>query len=461
MASSVSTNTTIVNANTWQSVGVKPWADAFFQHSWEAMTQRGHTVDASETLSAAEGVAKTAHVACRESLATNDSVAKGMEVKAASGFELGDAEPVKDFSQELGERMAVTERLAKEVATEQADAFEVSSFEAKDVLSSNASTLGVADARPVFGIDQQIQEDVPVGEELANSVGVSLSAEGLSIAEKAGKRVEQENLSSLSVTDDDVAANSVESNSRSEMSITDLGVKDVKSVATESLGIGEVIAKALDAQHGSTFAVAESFIRSASFIRGFQETIDLDEVAAKLVSKLSRTSLGIAERMIVPAWMVIADITARELEVGQEYTHQDFLESVEKTAMPGWSQWRNFLHGDYEYSKAMFRVVMNSLSSDRAFLEECEVAVDVPDVIDRGSVRITEAYAATGVYVEFAREYHVIPEINLTARGGVGSNPAAAELMGSPTLLGFTARLRDTITGQPVAGTFSWSSIGY
>ena len=85
--------------------------------------------------------------------------------------------------------------------------------------------------------------------------------------------------------------------------------------------------------------------------------------------------------------------------------------------------------------------------------------MNVPDVIDRGSARIL--VAADGVYVEFEREYHIIPEITLTSKGGVGTNPTAAELVGAPTLLGFTAKLRDTMTGELVAGTFTWASHGY
>jgi hypothetical protein len=128
--------------------------------------------------------------------------------------------------------------------------------------------------------------------------------------------------------------------------------------------------------------------------------------------------------------------------------------------MPGYKPWRNFIPGDYEYKDAAFRVVMESANSDRGLLRSMQVSVDVPDVSDRGSATITAGSASSGLFIAYARQFHVIPEIVVLARGGV-TNPTVAELVGLPGLTGFTVRLRDTVTGAFVAGSLSWAANGY
>lgn len=458
---SVSTESVILNDDTWQSVGGKRWTDAYFLNSWDAMTQRSHSVLANEDLTARDALAKTAATAVSEAFGASDALEKTVEANQATEIGLADSEPVKEIGKPVEEQLSAESVPVKQFASESEEAFGLESFGANEIGLNAATPLSVGDERPVMDMAQELEESMRADEAAANAIASDIREDALTVSSSTANMPMQDHQSAVGVTDGDLAVNGIQAEHEVSLAVADEEAKSAATEALEDLAIASMVVNGMAKESETILAVADELLRSAAFIRDFDEAFVVQDQLAKHLAKGLRSSIAIAERMIVPAWMVIADITAKELAAGQTYTHEDFLAAVEKTAMPGWSQWRNFMHGDYEYSKAMFRVVMDSISSDRAFLGECEVAVDVPDVIDRGSARVLEASAEIGVYVEFAREYHVIPEINLTARAGVGSNPVAAELMGAPTLLGFTARLRDTITGAAVAGTFTWSSIGY
>jgi len=133
-----------------------------------------------------------------------------------------------------------------------------------------------------------------------------------------------------------------------------------------------------------------------------------------------------------------------------------FKQMIEYGRPAGYSNWRDFMPGDYEYQKAMFRAVLSSKNSDRGMLTNIQAVVDVPDIIDRGSATIE--VAANGVRVNFNREFHIIPEVVLTTKGGVGV-PATPDVV-DIDLLGFTAIMR-TPDGALSSGVFAWAAHGY
>lgn len=322
--------------------------------------------------------------------------------------------------------------------------------------------LKVEDERSV-ALSQELQDYLAVADLVTKVVKASRQEVAIRIADSIRKGVYSSLADAIGINDLNRCVFWVESALDEAVSVKGQVSKRAESKIKSDFAVIEMgQSKSASKSINTDIAIAELFDRTASFIRSFNEATNVQDGIAKRPTKAAASRLKLLERLVMPADMVIADITAAEIGRDRDYSHDDFISAVDRVPMPGWTQWRNFLHGEYEYSKAVFRVVMDAVSADRALIEECEIAVDVPDVIDRGSARIADAQASTGIYVEFNREYHVIPEVTLTARGGVsGGNPVAAELVGSPTLLGFTARLRDTVTGAYMGGTFTWASIGY
>jgi hypothetical protein len=153
--------------------------------------------------------------------------------------------------------------------------------------------------------------------------------------------------------------------------------------------------------------------------------------------------------------MIISDIMISSGDMTMPY-FEDFLKYGN---VPGYEKWRNFIPGDYEYREAMIRVVLESKNADRGLLTNLQATIDVPDVLDRGTATVT--VAANGATVTFNRTFHITPEITLATRSGASSNPVVPEYNGVPTKTGMTIRLRDTVTGVFVTGSFTWAAHGY
>ncbi|CAN1541624.1 hypothetical protein MCEMAEM4_01800 [Burkholderiaceae bacterium] len=139
-----------------------------------------------------------------------------------------------------------------------------------------------------------------------------------------------------------------------------------------------------------------------------------------------------------------------------EITEQDFMDILESGHPPGYTNFRDFIQGDYTYQRALFRAVITSNNADRGYIDGLRVTVDVPDVFDRGTAQVVNA--ANGVFVGFSRMFRVSPEVTLTFKGG--TTVAVPRILGSVSTAGFTAVLENT-TGVRVTGAISWVAQGY
>lgn len=225
---------------------------------------------------------------------------------------------------------------------------------------------------------------------------------------------------------------------------------------SELFAVAEARTNSVGLNQGEAFAVAESCLRSADYIRNFAETLAIAETLANNFGLKKSEAFAIVDAWRRQGDMVISDMM---LSNAGNVTMEDFIDFMTYGAVPGYEKWRDFIPGDYEYREAMFRVVLESKNADRGLLTNLQATIDVPDLIDRGSTTIVSA--ATGAVVTYNRTFHIVPEITLAARGGVGGNPIAPEFYGSPTKTNFTVRLRDTVTGAYVTGSFTWAAHGY
>lgn len=240
-----------------------------------------------------------------------------------------------------------------------------------------------------------------------------------------------------------------------------LGVGEAPSLSfgkslSESFAFSEAIGKSVGLNKSETINFVELGSNSVGFIRDLAETFAVAETVGKTFGLKKSEAFAIVDAWRRQGDMVISDMM---ISGAGNFTMEDFEDFLLYGNVPGYEKWRDFIPGDYEYREAMFRVVLQSKNADRGLLTNLQATVDVPDLIDRGSATITNASA--GVVVTFNRTFHIVPEITLAARGGTGGNPIAPEFSGTPTKTEFTVRLRDTITGVFVTGSFTWAAHGY
>ncbi|PLC44574.1 hypothetical protein C0Q88_07800 [Ralstonia pickettii] len=149
--------------------------------------------------------------------------------------------------------------------------------------------------------------------------------------------------------------------------------------------------------------------------------------------------------------IVMSDLIVSNKDV----TADDFRDMMANGHAPTYTPFRPFIVGDYDYRFALFRTVMKTEGIDRIALSKLDLSVDVPDITDRGQVTIDNPIA--GARVTFARSFHKPPEMSFTMKGGTVFAIPSFEVDES----GFNVWLKDPVSGNKVAGTVSWTALGY
>lgn len=222
----------------------------------------------------------------------------------------------------------------------------------------------------------------------------------------------------------------------------DLGVSETEASRRICIGVGEAL------------GVAEVFGRTVAYRLALAEFATVVEALSKASRITANEALSLYDEYLRKSNAVISDMITDTGDI----TEAELLMMVENGHAPGFGQFKQFIPGDYDVQKALFRVVLTSKGADRTRLNEMSVQADVPDVFDRGMVEITAAQAAAGVRVAFTRTFHIVPEITLTLKGG--TVVAVPDVIASDEY-GFTVVLKNPATGERVAGRVSWAAHGY
>ena len=317
-------------------------------------------------------------------------------------------------------------------------------------LSANRTWQGAWDVGS-FTLD--VDETVGIAEALSNGPRIAL-ADSFAFAEARVSRVRVTKAEAFAVADTN--AMSYGQNHSEYVAFGEQPDNFVGKYNSEAFAVAEARTTGIGLNPSESITFIENYENSVGFIREFNETIAIAEAIAKTYGLKNYEAFALAD-----AWRRQGDLVISDMMISgaSDFTMDDFKDFLLYGNVPGYEKWRDFIPGDYEYREAMFRVVLQSKNADRGLLTDLQATVDVPDLIDRGSATIT--VAANGAAVTYNRIFHVVPEITLASRGGSGSNPIAPEFYGSPTKTGFTVRLRDTVTGAFVTGSFTWAAHGY
>ena len=220
----------------------------------------------------------------------------------------------------------------------------------------------------------------------------------------------------------------------------------------ESFGVSDALARSQVKRVAEVFSFAEVLGRTVAYRRSISEGFSIGEALKRSQTLRLSEALGLAEQYRRRANGVISDMIVASTEI----TEQDFMDILESGHPPGYTNFRDFIQGDYTYQRALFRAILTSSNADRGYIDGLRVTVDVPDVFDRGTAQVVTA--ANGVTVVFTRQFRVAPEVTLTFKGG--TTIAVPRVLGSVSITGFTAVLENT-SGTRVTGAISWAAQGY
>jgi hypothetical protein len=236
------------------------------------------------------------------------------------------------------------------------------------------------------------------------------------------------------------------------LAVSDQSSRQLQKPVAEAFTTRDQLTRQSVKQVAEALAFAETFGRTVAYRRHLQEGLGVSEALRRAMRLKAHEALALAEQYRRHANGVISDMIVASTEI----TEADFASIVEAGHPPGYTDFRDFIQGDYTYQRALFRAILKSRNSDRGFIDALRVTVDVPDVFDRGTVQITDAQA--GAVIGFARIFRVPPEVTMTHKGG--TVVAIPRLSSAVTRTGFTAVLENT-AGDRVTGTFTWIAQGY
>lgn len=198
-------------------------------------------------------------------------------------------------------------------------------------------------------------------------------------------------------------------------------------------------------------ALAEAWGRTVAYRRYLNEGLGITDALRRSLKIKSVEALSLAEQYRRHANGVVSDMIVSTTLI----TDEDFASIVQSGHPPGYTNFRDFIQGDYTYQRALFRAILKSDNADRGYIDALRLTIDVPDIFDRGVADITNSSA--GITVQFSRSFRFTPQVTMTHKGG--TTTAIPRILGTPTTSGFTAVLEDK-TGARVTGSFSWLAQG-
>ena len=298
-----------------------------------------------------------------------------------------------------------------------------------------------------------VTEDVIGVAELARREPKKVVKETLAVTDVARRKIVKKILVTLSISETYVDNISFVLRAFESLTVSESTGRNVRLPFSESFGVVES-GDSRNVTLGVTeaIAVSETFGRAVAYRLALQESVGVADAIGKSMRIAKEEALSIYDEYLRRSNAVISDMITDTGDI----TVEDLMLMVENGHSPGYTGFKPFIPGDYEFQKALFRVVLTSSSEDRPRLGAMGVTVDVPDVFDRGSAAVTDAQA--GIYVKFARPFHIVPDITLTLKGG--TVVAIPDVISSDEF-GFTAVLKNPSTDSHVTGSFTWAAHGY
>ena len=240
-------------------------------------------------------------------------------------------------------------------------------------------------------------------------------------------------------------------------SVTDLQTNNTLKSFENSLDISELLVKDTTRPFSEAFQFSEVFGAGQGFYQYFEESIGILDTL--------RSHVGI--EFSEAEWFSIIDMatTGAKGTLSDMAIYNDAIESLEdfedlvlNGRIPGYGEFKNYIQGNYTYQKALIRAILDSTTpAGRVELSAMKIEVDLPDVIERGSVFIEGIAGAT---VTYNKIFKIIPELTLSVKGGAAGEVLIPEVT-SKSLTGFTIKLKNVGTGLYVPGTISWAAHGY
>lgn len=198
-----------------------------------------------------------------------------------------------------------------------------------------------------------------------------------------------------------------------------------------------------------TYSDVNTFFLHKSFVTD----LEVQDTFGKKLYKNIAESISARDTLRRNANAIMYDVVLRS-----DALSYDDLNTVADSPPVGYTPFKTFYPGDYEFETAMVGVRIRSFdTSSRVGILGLTHNVDVPDITDRGSATVGSG-ETSGKSVTFAKTFSIPPDVY--AVFAEGTTAAVAEITGV-TETGFTFILRDVNSPATlVEGTITWAALG-
>ena len=435
---------------TWASAGFT-WSSASAGKNWTTAYPSVYSIAVAVALSLVESTQRQWTKRTRETLAIAEKLAKRVTLQESEVIGFGETySDLIAYVLRWVESMAFTEGVAKASRKELRETLQASDYLTRVLTKRSTEVLAWSEA-PVKNHTKRLAESLPVSE--MHRRGVTKNTfEAFGVSDDLDRMLTKRISESIAFAETYADLIAFILRISEGLSVSDLASKQVRKPFSEAFGTSDKAARKSIKRVAEAVAIGEALGRTVAYRRYLTEGFSVSDSLRRALRLNVREALALAEQYRRHANGVISDMLVASTEI----TEQDFAAIVEAGHPPGYTDFRDFIQGDYTYRRALFRAILNSRNSDRGFIDALRVTVDVPDIFDRGTAQIADA--AAGVAIYFSRNFRVPPEVTMTHKGG--STVAIPRLLGAVTTTGFTAVLENS-TGTRVTGSFTWIAQGY
>ena len=435
---------------TWASAGFA-WSSASAGKNWTTAYPAVYSIAVAVTLSLVETTQRQWTKRPRETLAIAEKFAKRVTLQESEA--VGFVETYSDliaYVLRWVESMAFTEGAGKASRKEFRETLQASDYLTRVLTKRSSEALALAEM-PRSNHTKRLGEVLSLSE--IHRRGVTKNTfEAFGLGDDLDRMLTKRITESIAFAETYADLIAFILRISEGLSVNDLASKQVRKPISEAFGTSDKTARRSIKRVAEAVALGETLGRTVAYRRALTEGLSVSDSLRRAVRLTAREALALAEQYRRHANGVISDMLVASTEI----TEQDFAAIVEAGHPPGYTDFRDFIQGDYTYRRALFRAILNSRNSDRGFIDALRVTVDVPDIFDRGTAQITDPTA--GVVINFTRSFRVPPEVTMTHKGG--TTVAIPRLLGAVTTSGFTAVLENS-TGTRVTGSFTWIAQGY
>lgn len=435
---------------TWGSAGFT-WASASAGKNWITAYPAVYTVAVAVTLAFVEATGSQWTKRSSESLALAEAVAKQLTLRESEA--LGFGETYSDLIAYLVrfvESIGMVESIGKSYQKPFTDSFWAADYLNRVFTKKSSESMAYSEGMTQTSV-KRFAENMPVLETTPRAVTKN-AYEAFGLGDDLDRLMTKRIAEAIAFAEtySDLIAFLLRISEG--LALSDLGAKQVNKPFAENFTTTDGASRQTIKRVAEAVALGEALGRTVAYRRNLSEGFAVSDAMRKAIRLTAQEALALAEQYRRHANGVISDMIVGSTEI----TEQDFAAIIQAGHPPGYTDFRDFIQGDYTYRRALFRAILNSQNSDRGFIDALRVTVDVPDIFDRGTAQITDATAGAAIY--FTRSFRVPPEVTMTHKGGTAV--AIPRLLGSVTTTGFTAVLENS-SGTRVTGSFTWIAQGY